>query len=100
MLLCSQQYSWANNILLGEGYIGGFEGWKSGNKTYKKIINGTTIHVRGSKNGKQSGTALIALIKKREELRDDTREFIKQNKGERQNEIKRSNNRTMERAVF
>jgi len=66
------------NTLLEDGYIGGFEGYESGQREYEKIA----LQIGQSGDGKKVqpwGSSNSAVKQKREELRKVTKDFLNQN---------------------
>jgi len=74
------EYDFANNTLLDDGYIGGFDGYKTGQKAYDSISKGPSNDT-GTSNGTQQWWGHSDRVEQaREEVRTHREKFLKKHK--------------------
>jgi len=71
------------NDLLEDGYVGGFDGYKSGQKAYKEVLNGASdkrFNIADSGEAQRWGIDHDLIVQKRNEVREFTDKFINEHK--------------------
>ena len=81
--LGASDIDYGRNALLEDGYVGGFDGFKSGQEEYAKI--GRTLDDSGTSNSAQPwGSNSEAVEAKLQEIRANTKDFLKRHPQEAQ----------------